>query len=144
MYKYFFILLTLILFSSCSRVEVQKNSIEQHIDESDELYMMMHNLNSSIYEKNKSELEVDDAKKRYALNIASNITQATVALNRYGHKNLQNENLKNFLSLSDQLKSHALKIESIANSYELEKLDDELEDMQRTCTSCHLKFRGYR
>jgi len=144
MYKNFFILTSLLFLSSCSQPEVKKNSIAMHIDQNNKLYIMMHSLNSSIYKKNRSELEIDDAKRRYALNIATNIKQSSNLLNRYGKKNLKNDNLKNFFDLNEQLLIHASKIELIANNYEMEKLDNEIERLNNICTSCHIQFRGYR
>ena len=144
MYKNFLILASLLFMSSCSQPEVKKNSIAKHIDENSQLYVMMHSLNSSIYEKNRSELEIDDFKRRYALNIVTNIKNSSSLLNQFGEKNLKDDNLTNFLSLSQQLQQHASKIELIANNYEMEKLDNEIESLKNVCTSCHTQFRGYR
>lgn len=144
MFKFFSILLSIFLFASCSQTSVQETSLQKHINESEQLQYIMHSLKSSIYEKNKSELDIEDAKKRYALKIALNIKQATNVLNKYGESNLKDESLKSFLSLNQKLEVYSSKIESIANNYEIEKLDDEIEQMELICTSCHVQFRGYR
>lgn len=142
MYKFFFISLIFLFLNACVQKEVHKNdALNKHIDETQELYKMMHSLHLSVYEKNKSELEIDDEKRRYALNIVSNVKKTGIVLNKYGYKNLKDDNLQNFLNLNEQLQVAALKIESSANKYEIDKLDEQIDAMKNICTACHSKFR---
>lgn len=141
MLKILIIVTSLYLLSGCSQLSTKKTPIDKHIDESIELQHLMHSLNMSVYEKNRTELELDDMKKRYAKNIVINIEKAVVVLDKYGNKSFQGQQLKSFLDLSADLGEHAKKINHLSQHYKIEELDVEIEKMKLTCISCHNQFR---
>jgi len=141
MLKVLMALIGLYLFNGCSQLATNK-TMNKHVDESKELQHLMHSLNMSVYEKNRTELELDDIKRRYATNIVANIEKVTVVLERSGKKSFEGDSLKKFLSLSDKLGSHAKKIQLLADNYEMQELDIEIEKMKLTCKSCHKQFRS--
>lgn len=142
MFKFLLSTLIISLFSACSNKNFDKHTIVPHTYETKDLDMIMQKLDAAIYETNNSALEIDDMKIRGAKRIVSNVKKATLILNTYAHKNLKEQDLKTFLKLSEELKLSALKIESLAKSYEVEKLAPSIKSMELICNRCHAEFRA--
>lgn len=119
----------------------------EHRIESDELRLLMRELNMVVYERQKSELERDDVRRRYALSLAAIVKElsgkiADVPADELGGK-LTEKAYSRYENYAQQLNRDGDGIETVARNYELEKLEKKIMKMERTCDSCHALFRGY-
>ncbi|MEA1916640.1 MAG: hypothetical protein U9N42_03815, partial [Campylobacterota bacterium] len=101
-----------LLFVGCTLKE--HSNLEKHIVKSHKLSTVMRSLDLVVYAKEKSELEKDDLKKRYALTLAAAIKKLSLEANSLIPTN---SDKKLFKSYNAELYKKAQNIENIANSY---------------------------
>lgn len=140
----------LFLFASCASKESSFRSAKdakEHMTESNKLNELMHELDMVVYDRFKSELQRDNIRRRYALNIAEKIKKLAFDIKEITPDklglNATKENIEIFNIYAKKLYKNSQEIEEIAQKYELEKLPSSLETMERTCNSCHSNFRIY-
>lgn len=109
--------------------------------EAKKLDLLIRELDMVIYNRTKSELQRDDMRRRYARTLSDILTQLSADLSKVNKHELQEtlpsiDYLK-FQTLSHKLNNSARTIKKSADLYELEKLPQQLEDLDRTCTACH-------
>lgn len=139
----------LLFFLGCSSQESLKPQpcdIEtKHVRMSDEIIKLMHQLNMSIYDKEKSELEHDDIKRRYAYTMVDDLRSISQKLQDYGNaklsKDLSGDELNIYLDNAKRLENDADVLEQIADNYAIEALPKQLEAIERSCNRCHETFR---
>ncbi len=137
--------LTLILlFCSCSSKKEPSNSVEEHMILSNELSVLMSEIDMVIYNRFKSELQRDNIRRRYALSLVDEINELASSLKVTSPVQLKldetEENIEIFNSFANRLNENAQEISKIAKNYELEKLPSSLEKVKITCNSCHNHF----
>lgn len=120
-------------------------TVQQHVYVSNNMKRVMHDMNSVLYERHKSELERDEEKQRYALKLSDKLITISKEIKKYP-QNSKQERFNNvqkkeyFMMLADQLKLHGENIRSIASSYNMKALNEEIQSMTQTCNSCHTEF----
>ena len=142
------LLLTLfiLLFASCSFKHDAFNDAKEHMMESEELRVLMHELDMVIYDRFKSELDRDNSRSRYASTLAQTLKNLAIKL-----ENVEREEFAEKLKKNDsitykryvkELYQNSEEIQGIANSYEFERLQTSLDKVERTCNGCHQSFRS--
>lgn len=143
--------LSLLVLSACvSKETVPSQSSEfvankEHKIESEELKILMRELNMVVYDRQKSELDRDDIRRRYALNLADVIKELAykvenIPLNAT-EKVLDDQEKAVYTRYARELYMDGERIDIVAQKYELEKLDDAIAKTERTCERCHALFR---
>lgn len=142
-----FISMLFLLLNGCVSKQDSLNGVQKHTLKSADLKLLMHEMNMLVYEEDKSVLELDNARRRYALTLATNIQKISSQIKQLPtdtfSQNMDKEGLTLFNTYVQNLHQKGEDIYEIAQNYELEKLDNELQNLQRICSSCHSKFRGY-
>jgi len=138
----------LLLISGCSaKYNSELNTIEKHTIHSSELRMLMNELDMVVYDRYKSELERDDTRRRYALNLAQNIEKISKQINNLSKdklaKNIDKNDISLFSKYVKELSTKGKNIRKLALNYELENIDKKIENIELTCNACHSKFRSY-
>ena len=143
-----FLLLTLLLsLTACvSKPQPTFSTIKQHMIESDKLNVLIHELNTVVYNRAKSELEKDELRRRYALKYAKTIKQIAQNIQNLGYnqkgQKISEDEKKSYASFAKRLYKNGEDIQKVASEYKLEKLTTELIKAERTCNACHSKFRN--
>ena len=147
MIRLLFMSVLILFLNSCSLKQVSLNETQKHTVKSGELKLLMHDMNMVIYDKGKSVLEQDNTRRRYALTLANNIKKISSQIKELPiEKFTQNIDKKERILFTKYIKELHQKGEDIyqlAQNYELEKLDNELQDLQGICKGCHSKFRDH-
>ena len=146
-----FMMLSLLLLSACvskSSSSANVTSLEEekkHKIESEELRLLMRELNMVVYDRQKSELDRDDIRRRYALNLADVVKELAYKIEHIPQdglgKNLTQKDRELYAHYAHKLYKNSEEIYDVAQKYELEKLDNKIDNMQRTCDGCHALFR---
>jgi len=115
-----------------------------HTLRSEKLRSLMMEINVVVHERYQSELERDDAKRRYAFRLSDALNEMserirTVPIKTSSFKE-QEEVQVEFEKYSRRLNSHAKEIAHIAQSFEIEKLNPAIRQMVNTCISCHDRY----
>ncbi len=112
-----------------------------------ELKSIMEEIDVVVYDNSKSELELDNVRRRYAINLAQKIKILTTKSKTISDDELKQtiapENIGKFHKYMEELSKNGDAIYEVANNYELKKLDKKIDDMKQTCVSCHTNVRGY-
>jgi hypothetical protein len=139
---------TILLYSGCVVKESPQCKAKEHMIKSEDLQHLIHEIDMVVYDKYKSELQRDNKRQRYALNLAQTIKELAVDLEAVSPQELhvtQNaENIKIFKSFAEELSADAQQIQNIAQNYELENLPQYLDSIQNRCNACHATFRDNR
>ena len=137
----------ILFLSGCSSKQDSLNGIEKHTVKSADLKLLMHDMNMVVYDKYKSALDHDNTRRRYALTLADNIKKISYQIEQLPadkfSKNMDKKELILFTKYVKELHQKGEDIYQLAQNYELEKLDNTLQDLERTCNACHSKFRAY-
>ena len=137
----------LLSFAACvPKVNPSFSATKQHMLESKKLHVLIHEMNTVVYNRVKSELEKDELKRRYALQYAGTIKKVAVNLenltyNQKGEK-ISEDDKKLYGSFAKRLYKNGEDIQKVASKYRLEELNAQLIKAQMTCNACHSKFRG--
>lgn len=141
-----FLTILLLIFNGCASNNVSAfDEAKEHMIESEKLRSLMLELDMVVYDRLKSELDKDNIRRRYAMRLADSVKDIAIKIENISPKDLwkkiDQDDVKLFKLFSKQLYSHGIEIDEVAKSYELEKLSNKLDNMQRTCNSCHSHFR---
>ena len=131
-----------LLFNACSSHKVTNNeSINHKKNRLGYMKRMLNDLNTVQYARHKSEIELDDDRKRYANNLADSlklISKKTVDFPKNDPTFIiQSSKLEEYNSLSKQLYAQGEEIENQANRYDFQALEITIENVKKTCISCH-------
>lgn len=121
--------------------------LKTHLIQNEELRMMMRELQTVVDDDPKSELERDDARRRYALRVAGTIENIAQKIKRLPETRplLENEAEKQrFLGYADALDREGRRLRSLALAYETEKIEPQMARVNRVCNACHSDFRDLR
>ena len=129
MVKFLSFVLLFLLFG-CSVNDVSISSAREHMLESQRLNDLIHEIEMVMYEKSKSELQRDDTRRRYILELSDELEK----LSRHIKKDSYSE-------YSHMLKKSSQELREIAKNYELENLPSVLNKAQNICSSCHNTYR---
>ena len=146
-----FLIIPLLLLSAC----VSKNSSssnltaieseKEHKVESEELRLLMQELDMVVYDRQKSELDRDDTRRRYALNLADAVKRLALKIEDIPQdglgENLTSEDRKMYIRYAQELYKNGEAIYEVAHKYEIEKLESTVAQMQQTCNRCHALLR---
>lgn len=143
------LLLLAVLFSltACvSKAHPSFSTTKQHMLESDKLHVLIHEINTVVYNRVKSELEKDELRRRYALQYAETIKKVAINVknltyNQKGEK-VSEDDKKLYSSFANRLYKNGEDIQKVVTEYKLEKLNSNLIKAEATCKACHSKFRG--
>jgi len=139
------VMLLLILSGCASKSNLNKTTLKH--TKSMELSVIMHEFDQLIFDNAKSELELDNIRRRYALTLSETIKDLTYKMESLSadqlDKKVSKDNMSSFKKYINQLRGDAQDIHDIAQRYELEKLDVKLRDLKRTCNSCHSVCRTF-
>ncbi|MDQ7041930.1 MAG: hypothetical protein Q9M34_00210 [Sulfurimonas sp.] len=95
----------------------------------------------------RTQLDYDDARRRYALHISDTLLDIVSRIQNIPEdelaKSIDKSKKKLFYKYLEQLQTDAKDIEQLAQKYELEKLPSKLEDVHMTCNNCHSHLRSY-
>lgn len=145
--KILFLFAVVFLFSACvHKANPSFYATKQHMLESEKLKVLIHELNTVVYNRVKSELEKDELRRRYALRYATTIKQVaknveTLSLNQKGEM-LSEDDKKLYASFAKRLYKNGEEIQRVVSKYKLEELNTQLIKAEATCNACHSKFRG--
>jgi len=141
MLKTKFLLITTLLLTGCSsKIDTLQQDTE-HKKNSNEFKIIMHELSYLIYDTSKSELEIDNIRRRYAFTLADKIQNLTLQTTGIPEEMLSNISFSQYIQ---QLNTQGKELQEIAKNYELEKLNSKIDAIKRTCTDCHDKVRSYK
>jgi hypothetical protein len=118
---------------------------QKHSNISNNMKRVMHDMNNVFYERHISELERDEERQRYAFRLADKLITISQEIKKYPQESEQKrfnnpQDKERFIRLADQLKVHGKNIKSIASGYNIKALNEEIQNMTKTCNSCHLEF----
>ncbi len=144
-------MVSLLVLSACvsksvsSSNEMAQTSKKEHKIESEELRVLMRELNMVVYDRQKSELDRDDLRRRYALNLADVVKELAykvehIPQNELG-KELTDHDQAIYVRYAHELYLNGEEIDRVAQKYELEKLDGAIAKTQQTCDRCHALLR---
>ncbi|WP_304543333.1 hypothetical protein [Sulfurimonas microaerophilic] len=123
-------------FSGCSMPETQT-----HKEQGPQLQFIMRDLNTIVGNNQKSELEREDERRRYALNLVDAIknfsAKAHDKTTKFRTKYINENNIGAFNTHLEEIEKKSQEIEVIAKNYELEQLDDKIAELGAICASCH-------
>ena len=111
--------------------------------ESEKLTLLLHELDMTVYERFKSELEKDDIRQRYAMSLANTLKGLVKRMEETMPESLEKKDVNLYNGYVKELEKKANDIEVTAKRYELEKLKERLSVVQITCNDCHKRFRSY-
>lgn len=132
--------LVILFLSGCSQQTSSLTVSQEHTVMSNELKSIMHEMNMIIYNKNHSELDRDNLRRREAMNLGVNIKKLS---NKIKDLNLD-KNIKKktqFNNYANELYKKGDTIYTLAYNYEIDKLEASYQNIEKTCTACHNKFR---
>ena len=146
-----FLIISLLLLSAC----VSKNSSsvnlttveteKEHKVESEELRLLMQELDMVVYDRQKSELDRDDIRRRYALNLAAVVKELAYKIEHIPQdglgENLTQKDRVLYIDYARELYANGEEINDVAQKYEMEKLESTIDNMQQTCNRCHALLR---
>ncbi len=146
-----FLAISLLLFSACVSKDTATSNLttteaeKEHKIESEELRLLMQELNMVVYDRQKSELDRDDIRRRYALNLADVVKGFAkkielIPADKLGNE-LTAEDREMYLYYAQALYKNGEAINAVAQNYEMEKLDSTIVKMQQTCNRCHALLR---
>ena len=142
-----FLVISLLLFSACVSKDTATSNLttteieKEHKIESEELRLLMQELNMVVYDRQKSELDRDDIRRRYALNLADVVKGfakkiESIPVDKLG-KELTAEDRALYLYYAQALYKDGEAINAVAQNYEIEKLESRVAKMEQTCNRCH-------
>jgi hypothetical protein len=135
----------LVVFSGCSPREQNTKPLVKHMIQSQKLRLLMRELDLVVYEPQKSELERDEIRKRYALTLADTLKRLSVEV-----ENMSKSDLGSNLAANDfdaykkhakLLNKNANELYELAQNYKFELIDKKMQDVKISCDSCHNHFR---
>lgn len=139
--KVLFLSAVVIGFSGCSFQETKMTTNQTHKKEGSQLQVIMRDLNTIVGNNQKSELERDDDRRRYALNLVDAIkkfsAKAQDKSTRFQTKYINEENITAFHKHIEQIEKKSQEIEKLANNYEIEQLEHKIVELEAVCMSCH-------
>mgnify|MGYP000105894008 CR=1 FL=1 len=146
-----FLIISLLLLSACVSKNTSSTNLttieteKEHKIKSEELRLLMRELNMVVYDRQKSELDRDDIRRRYALNLSDVVKELSYKIEHIPQdglgENLTQKDRELYAHYANRLYKNGEEIYDVAQKYELEKLDNKIENMQRTCDGCHALFR---
>ena len=146
-----FMMLSLLLLSACvskSSSSANATSLEEekkHKIESEELRLLMRELDMVVYDRQKSELDRDDMRRRYALNLADVVKELASKIEHIPQdglgENHTNKDRKIYMYYARELYKNGEEINDLAQKYEMEKLESTIAKMQQICNRCHALLR---
>ena len=147
-----FLMLTLFVLSACvskSSSSANMNSLKaakEHKIESEELRLLMRELNMVVYDRQKSELDRDDIRRRYALNLADVVKELAYKIEHIPQdglgENLTQKDRELYVHYARELYENGEEINDVVQKYEMEKLENAIDNMKQTCNRCHTLLRG--
>jgi hypothetical protein len=113
------------------------------------LQEVMCTLKRAVYEdEHRSELERDDLRRRYALNLADTVAALTEEIadveTMMPKLRPGTGDADAYAAYTEALKGQGKRIRAIAEGYETEKIDHAVSEMIRICNRCHARFGGPR
>ena len=136
----------LLIVNGCALKTDRVSEMREHKQDTQELRLMMHEFNMLVNDNFKSELELDNIRRRHALTLADTIKELTYKIEAIPKDKLQmnisKENIELFSSYINKLRNKAKEIEEISQKYELEKLDSKIDELKNICNSCHTRVRN--
>ncbi|MGB6017990.1 MAG: hypothetical protein WBF77_00125 [Sulfurimonadaceae bacterium] len=145
------LMLSLLVLSACvskSSSSADTASLEndkKHKIESEELRLLMRELNMVVYDRQKSELDRDDIRRRYVLNLADVVKELATKIEHISPdelgKELAEKERELYTRYAQELYQNGEEIHAVAQKYEMEKLESSMAKMQQTCESCHALLR---
>ncbi len=146
-----FLIISLLLMSACVSKNTASSNLtalereKEHKIESEELRLLMQELDMVVYDRQKSELDRDEIRRRYALNLADAIKRLALKIEDVPQdglgENLTSEDRKMYIVYAQELYKNGETIDAVAQKYEIEKLESTVAQMQQTCNRCHSLLR---
>jgi hypothetical protein len=102
-------------------------------------------LNMVVYDRQKSELDRDDIRRRYALNLADVVKELAYKIEHIPQdglgENFTQKDRNIYMNYARELYKNGEEINDVAQKYEMEKLESAIAKMQQTCNRCHALLR---
>lgn len=141
-----FLLSLLLLLTGCMDQPIIQNH-HTHAVENRQLRLLMHELDTVAYERAKSELERDDMRRRYAMDMGKKIEKLAEKLETFAFDEqlpaTQEDDRHLFRRYAHNLYLNGEAIYKAAEAYELEKLPGSIQAMRSSCDACHERFRNH-
>jgi hypothetical protein len=116
-----------------------------HAVDDERLRELMGEMNNLVFERMRTELDIDRERRRKALKIAEvagNMAQTVGAIiDTLPGLGLSPNEQTTFLTLADKLRSRVRTLEEQANRNYIDAIPGTLEQIETTCTGCHQLFR---
>ena len=146
--KVIFLSLVIFVLNGCVSKELSPlEDAKKHMLESEKLSLLVHELDQVVYNRLKSELERDNIRRRYALNLAETLKDLSDHLESISNDKLgtivDKKDVDVYKQYAKKLYINSQEIHNIAQKYELEKLPSKLVEMLAFCNACHTEIRGY-
>lgn len=142
MYIKIFVLLVWVLLSACSSHKLTNNDGITHKQmRLTHMKRLLNDLNNVQYTRHKSEIELDDDRKRYANSLADSLKLMSKKTVDFPKNDptfiIKSSKLEEYNNLTKQLYTQGEEIENQANRYDFESLEITIENVKKTCMSCH-------
>ena len=134
--------LSLFLLLGCSQTSKNPPS-QMHKLRADTVKRLMHEIDGVMYRYNRSEIERDDDKQRYAITLALQLRHMSERIEVIiddAKIDACKEDKTHFKSYAATLREHADTIKGYADVYDFERVDAALGDTLHLCNRCHEHF----
>lgn len=116
-----------------------------HAVHDQQLRELMSRMDILMQERFMTETQLDEERRKYALQIADSAASMSQTVNSIIGKlpslALQSGEQVAFLALANKLKQQATQLQQLARQNQIDAIDDELHQINTTCSSCHALFR---
>lgn len=116
-----------------------------HAISSSQLRELMDRMDILLQERFMTEHEVDIERRKYAMRIASTAEELSKTVNAILHVlptlKLSPEDQNTFLSLANKLDDQAQILQKQAEQNQIDSIDNTMNQISATCSSCHSLFR---
>jgi len=134
----------ILIITGCTQKSITVDETSLHGSKSTELQILMHKFDNLIYQHYESELDRDRRRIDYTkdmINIVDELISNSKKLKILPPKNLTKEEIKNFLIFSNTLEQKSKELKLIVNSYQIEKINPIITQLNNICVNCHATVR---
>jgi hypothetical protein len=132
-------LLFLLIFSmqGCSQFQQDKPNVNiEHKQRSEQMRRLMHSIDNEMYQKNRSEIERDDERRRYLLSLSEKLQSMSQEIQDI-YSDESDENQKILDTYTQKLFIKGAEISFLTRHYQFDNVDLVLKETVEVCKACH-------
>jgi len=139
-----FLFIATLIIAGCTQKSITVNETSLHGTKSTELQMLMHKFDNLIYQHYESELDRDRRRIDYTkdmIDIVDELVTNSKKLKTLPPKNLTQQQIQGFLMFANTLENKSKELKLMVNSYQIEKINPIITELNNVCVSCHATIR---